>query len=141
MADLQRLHRLVEILVKVRDEARPLNMDYWVGSEETPDDIHIPSLDVPVHECGTASCALGWAARDPDFNKQGLHFFDLSTRYDDCVGYNAGREFFGLTWDEAYELFDPDAYPSDVTVNDVIDRVMDVIERHASEAKEIASQL
>ena len=73
-----------------------------------------PDLNV----CGTTACALGWAASMPEFRKRGLkmhwdgHWEEaypvLKDKYgEEHTGEDAGAEFFGLSYDEADELFIP----------------------------------
>ena len=50
----ERLERLIVVMERVRDQREFFDMDYWT------------------RKCGTASCALGWAASDPSFREQGL---------------------------------------------------------------------
>lgn len=70
-----------------------------------------------VERCGTAACALGSAACYPPFKKAGLKMsneYDLP-EYTTSDGelheeVDAGREFFGITDDEACHLFLPSFY-------------------------------
>ena len=136
--NIQRLHRLIQIMEKVRDEKRPLYMGAWVMRQY--DDWGglrpIPSLATPPEECGTASCALGWAARDHEFIKEGLSLSGVAPHYigpyHDYYGYTAGAKFFGITMDQSLHLFSPDAYgveisPSDITPDMVIEHIREVM--------------
>lgn len=111
-----RLRRLIEVLEKVRDEERPFCMDVWVAA--IPDD-EPPLLTVPVQDCGTASCALGWAARDPVLRAEGLGFYGGCTaphykegsRIMGSMGLRAGADFFEIGYQQSAELFLPSRYP------------------------------
>lgn len=107
-----RLQHLVTILEKV-DPSR-FDMQSWA--------------------CGTAACAIGHAACDPDFNTQGLHLIGntLNTRYFPVYGeheaWSAVRRFFHLSLEDSELLFSQYAYPRSVTVNDVINRIKEFIQ-------------
>lgn len=88
---------------------RKFNMEFWGTTPQN------------AYSCGTAACALGWAGYIPAFKKEGL-----TTAPDEYGGvvtfstpdgskycnFSAGREFFELTDDEAYNLFSPGNYPT-----------------------------
>lgn len=84
--------------------------------------------------CGTAGCALGWAAVHPPFVEQGLHLKSgLFPRFTDSGyrDYEAGAEFFGLPYGESVRLFHPhhyDAPSSGVTPRMVADRVQEMLD-------------
>ena len=59
----ERLKHLVTILQGVNPAL--FNLRDWVNNKE----------------CGTICCALGWAAQDPEFNKQGLKMEDSVFKY------------------------------------------------------------
>ena len=83
--------------------------------------------------CGTAACAAGWATTIPSFRKAGLYltvwgpaYQDLNTRSSDgsTNGYNALARFFGISYDDASELFDPSKYHDNhVEPEDVVERL------------------
>lgn len=60
-------------------------------------------------DCGTTACAVGWAARDPGFQAEGLRLvgreLGLVPKYDDETGIWAAEAFFGLGWDVTCNLF------------------------------------
>ena len=72
-----------------------------------------------LNACGTTACALGWAGSMPEFRKRGLklvwdpNWEESNVEFVDkdenlFFGEIAGAEFFGLTIDEAIELFIPE---------------------------------
>ena len=95
-----------------------------------------PTADQLAHTCGTTACALGYAGSIPENVKEGLQLFTSASRssfwpihspefgkswvefhthlpsgrkvvYKD---FSAGVKFFGITFSESFELFDPDKY-------------------------------
>ena len=77
----------------------------------------------PAIECGTEACAVGLACLTPELQAQGLRYIRVSYAHDDQQGpyavpafgtardWEAVEEFFGLTDEEAFHLFNQDAYP------------------------------
>jgi hypothetical protein len=64
--------------------------------------------------CGTAACALGEAGFDPVFRKAGL-MTETGPHggwvfYKDESGFDAGAEFFGISYEDACDLFSPESY-------------------------------
>lgn len=84
----ERLNHLITILEGVERANLAFNLDNWVSNAAMPDlarpttDNLVGSLDA---SCGTACCAMGYAALDPDFRAEGLSM-TLETR-----DYNSGR--------------------------------------------------
>lgn len=73
--------------------------------------------------CNTFACALGLAALDPEFQKQGLSYTflhghrdvwvgNMIPTFDGEMGWDAGAKFFGITVDDSRYFFDPDCYAS-----------------------------
>ena len=93
------------------------------------------NFDIKNWTCGTAACALGWAARDPEFNKQGLCMVTESGAtypgFDGEVGFTAGALFFDLPRSQSGRLFDGWNYPKmslkDVTAQHVIERIKELL--------------
>lgn len=85
----RRLERLYEIVKSI--PYKQFDMNTW--GERKP-------------KCGTVACALGWAARDKGFRKEGLHLDGggLPT-FNGEFGSAAGREFFNLSIGDADDLF------------------------------------
>lgn len=125
------------VLEKVRDEERPFNMMFWSEKDKIPH-----SITVPVAECGTASCAAGWAARDPWFQERGLR---LEKPYPDSdslfpklgrqIGFDAMALLLDISRRDAHYLFDPWDYPhwpecprhDRITPDMVIERIDDLL--------------
>lgn len=92
------------------------------------------------HQCETVGCALGYAAMDPEFNRQGLKVvLDCADRsniqFENYLGFKAGREFFGLSDSQTTYLFSSFTYPtSAATPHDVADRITELLEEALDEA-------
>lgn len=72
-------------------------------------------FDLRTWKCGTAACAIGHAAMDPWFQKQGLILTGTSgdiewPAYKRWTEFEAAAAFFGVKDNVAYELFGPAAY-------------------------------
>lgn len=67
--NIERLTRLKEIMQTVHDEKKPFTLATWVYLGSRPG------------ECGTTACAMGYAALDPEFQKQGLGWETSYSRY------------------------------------------------------------
>ncbi len=69
----ERLNHLITVLEGVSRANKAFNLHAWVLNEdagwEPDEDATVGSLD---ETCGTACCALGYAALDPTFVQQGL---------------------------------------------------------------------
>lgn len=142
---VRRLRRLISVLENVQEQGIPFDMTQWAGEAE-----HEP--------CGSACCAAGYAAFDPEFQTEGFHLLvywahreggtpvatiadlnDLvrnratfSPAYEGRIDYSATRRFFGPETDE---IFDPDHYVhfSNIPVEDVIARIKEHLEEHYGE--------
>jgi hypothetical protein len=107
--------------------------------------------------CGTAACALGWAALDPRMNEQGLVMFFVvpggyrrytpsadveplgfvftpgiagSGTFAPTVQLAAAMQFFDITYETAEELFTLRGYGKDVPLpSDVINKIVDLLLR------------
>lgn len=98
-----RLERLILILEDVEKNNRYFDMSEWTT------------------ECGTASCAMGYAAVDPIFNLEGLSLYEsyfgdalqYVPSYNGVIGYSAAVVFFEITMDDAEYLFAPSSYNED----------------------------
>jgi hypothetical protein len=88
--------------------------------------------------CMTAGCALGWATVCFPRSKLKVVFYDRDdTRgdviYGDCVDMHAAIEFFGLTYDQARQIFSYAAYGNNndyqpvITRQDVAHRIEQVV--------------
>lgn len=69
-------------------------------------------LDLAMWDCGTTACLAGWAMRDRKINLAGLAMHHKSTdpTFRDRLGFDALRDFFGITQGAARHLFDPYGY-------------------------------
>ena len=111
---VDRLLHLVEILRAVEadeEKSARFNMDMWFT------------------DCGTASCAAGFACDDPEFQAAGLRrgLCSLWPEFDGKLIFEALTEFFGI---ESEFIFDPNYYNMEVKhikPRHVIDRIIDVI--------------
>lgn len=67
--------------------------------------------DHKIHKCGTVACAVGWATLYPPFKRAGFRDQDGAPiligegGIYSYSGWDAVREFFGLTKDEALSIF------------------------------------
>ena len=127
----KRLEKLADFLETIPPEK--FDMQVWMKvsftalsnlhKSEVYDDLVLEPVDANV--CGTAGCALGWATTIPSFRKAGLRLFnkvkkdgntltswgctvrlvDPKTGQFIATTYEAAAIFFGLTDDEATDLF------------------------------------
>ena len=120
-------HLANNVLVRVEKEHLPFYMGVWVTSDS----------------CGSAACAAGWACRDHVFQEQGLQLDASFPCFMSKLGFEAVEAFFGLSRQEAWFLFDPEAYPdiakeSDITPADVRARIYELIgEEHCPECAKL----
>jgi hypothetical protein len=104
------------------------DLDFWLGyyndemkttkySNLSPDDVL--KLEKPEMSCGFAACAMGLATMIPEFQAAGLRLVPCETwlrgttmmlSYGERTGYQAAGDFFGISTDEAMELFSPQYY-------------------------------
>lgn len=95
--NIERLKHLITVLEKVEPERFDLNG--WVSS------------------CGAAACAVGWAARDAEFQRQGLTLdvweHDSHPTFARYESWDAVRRFFDLSSRESMHLFSLAAYDTD----------------------------
>jgi hypothetical protein len=130
---LERLHALALEIHADKQRRKRFNLSGWATEyhEDFGDHMDMPGWSdavvskddgcVTIKEgaCGTAACMIGWAGMDPEFNAQG---FCLAIRggYVNPLNHETGLDnwpavtsFFGLSFDEAHDLFDGNAYASD----------------------------
>lgn len=124
----RRLLKLADILAKHRERKNGKGTIWNMGTWGTHKDVsHEPE---EVNFCGTIACALGHAAMDPGFRRAGLTLvweehlvwkgwdevnkqplpsgtseYIATVMFDDHDNEYAGAYFFGLSHDEAYNLF------------------------------------
>jgi hypothetical protein len=96
--------------------------------------VHYTKFNMGFYHDGTCGCALGWAGLDPVFRRQGLKTLPAATRA--VVQFNgnpfsqsAAAEFFGLTENEAEDLFLPWSYdvPGRISSRHVRDKIYALI--------------
>lgn len=120
----ERLRQAIRVLREVIALKRPFNMCSWVDLTVGGD----------VLDCGTAACAVGWCCRDQWMMEQGLWLSPTGTpvfllTYD----FGAVIAFFGLSYEEAFRLFHPDAYEgATATPEMVIGRIETVLADRAA---------
>ena len=133
--NIKRLNRLITILERVKAEHLPFDMSEWIQA----------------HSCGTRCCAMGYAALDADFQKEGLAlevggvqcntihdynatnagFIGPTIRYKDCEQFAAVAAFFEIHRNLAYELF-CEAAGITTTISQLICNIKQAIGRGAS---------
>lgn len=88
------------------------------------------------NECGTTACAVGWACSIPAFREQGLRWDDECVVYVhegefvrgcDPVGWSAVIDFFDVSLDVAYAMFDVTAYSGNTVPGDVSCRIREIV--------------
>lgn len=82
-----RLMRLISILEHVRDSKLPFDLEGWAQEVSNADYI-VGDANHP-EACGTACCAAGWAALDPEFQTQGLRLVFEGMEIPDVATFNA----------------------------------------------------
>lgn len=107
---LRRLKKLAEILSKIKDKEY-FFMHNWVthhgkGAPHLTEDNQLG--------CGTAACALGYAAMHPEFTRRGLKLRKYShgsspsrwtPTFEGASTFEAGERFFGITPPQACRIF------------------------------------
>lgn len=115
--NIDRLQRLITLLRDIPDE--DFDIRFWYNNIDLDaipdnvddDDILKANRAAKVVTCDTTACALGWAALDPQFNREGLvplicdgdlipHFIDTGGQ-----GAHAAAKFFDITDTDALRLF------------------------------------
>lgn len=129
---IERLTTLRDIMLN-HDTIFPkvqLNMFNWANPIDSTDKKEIKKLNKALgrtqkKDCGTSACALGSAACYPPFKKKGLtieiepgvYSFNSPTYKTregrEYSGFEAGKEFFGISGAESIFLFDPEDYRAD----------------------------
>lgn len=65
----------------------------------------------PTIGCGYAGCAMGYACGMPEFQQLGLECTPTGTpRFGVAHAYSAAADFFGITYMDATQLFNPNDY-------------------------------
>lgn len=103
-----------------------LDMGSWVAWD-TPDTAPIPKKGT---DCGTVCCAVGWASFIPELKDQGLKIVHGDPCYGSHSGWGAVHSFFGITADQAYQLFSQSAYRKPPNPSVVRGRIYALVREH-----------
>ena len=94
-------------------------------------------FDIKTFKCGSAGCALGWAAQDPWFIRRGFKLqHDNGDRY--VVTYqklgslDSASDFFQISRLQATNLFYACGYYNEPSKNEVISRLKSFIKEQSS---------
>jgi hypothetical protein len=108
-----RILKLAAFLAEQKNSKRGTTFEMTTWGEHDPD--HAPKATA--NFCGTAACALGHAGIMPEFRKLGLklkfprrpsewnNLYEGRVEFDGLSSEYAGAKFFGLTHEEASNLF------------------------------------
>jgi hypothetical protein len=69
---VDRLERLKAVLREVEEQQKPFNIGAWMAKTHPATQELVNGHNLGAF-CGTACCAMGWAAFDPELRGQGLH--------------------------------------------------------------------
>lgn len=88
-------------------------------------------------DCGSIGCAVGWAASNPRIREQGLELrvYDddaVLPYYDGQWNWSAVHRFFDIDSYTSTRIFSDESYRSKATPQDVIERIDEVIAKHAT---------
>lgn len=118
MTPRERLLHGRAIMARLMDDPDKLDMHEWFGNRKDP------------ASCGSAACFLGWCARDPELQKEGLNV-DVESRiprYERWTGESAAARFFDLNYDQSERLVMPTRYyGTGITPENVIERIDEII--------------
>lgn len=128
----ERLKYLIQVIEQVHKERRPFYMGAWASTFGRL--VRRSAVNVPEDQmCGTAFCALGWAALDRQFRAEGLrltitmpdgserrptlsrlpkNFSFARVEFDGYHDECAAQRLFGITYATADWLFTPSGYDS-----------------------------
>lgn len=116
----ERLRKLARMLVADSKRKKGIQFDLNTVGEASGNVINsFDSEDdwTPGLNCGTTACAMGLAAISGEFKRAGLTyevsggFIGTVYKGNTCSYIHAATKTFGLTNQEAYNLFSPNAYP------------------------------
>jgi hypothetical protein len=129
---IERVTRAIALLRWVHAEFLPFDIADWF--EEPEETLN----------CGTAACAVGWMARDPWMQEQGLAIVDAEPVYlghTRSVGFYAVAAFFDIPHNLAQYVFTRYAYTyHKPTANDIADKMQALIYPGNSNATATGSQ-
>jgi hypothetical protein len=93
-----------------------------------------PEFREDYHGCGTAACAMGFAGLHPWFQERGLEWSPrlryLKVNNRSHTFNRAAQTFFGVTYDDAEDLFNPTKYVNE-TPKQVAKRIRAFVAEHA----------
>lgn len=119
-------NRLSEIL-QPRPNFDRLRQLYYLLATVKPEE-----LDLDEWYCGTSACAVGHAALDFEFRKQGFFLttsgYGFYPVYRGFESWDAICAFFGLTQDQALHLFTRERYDRKPTPEDVRRRIKEILD-------------
>lgn len=145
--NIARLQHLIALLRDIPDEN--FDIRFWYNNFDSSalpdnnddDDVNVLKANraTQVVTCDTTACALGWAALDPQFNREGLvpliHNGELIPHFKDTggEGVHAAAKFFDITVADALRLFGGEYRRAidecrPTTADDVVDAVEYLIE-------------
>jgi len=120
------LKQLIRVLEEVETLQKPLDMSVWMRTS--------------THTCGTAGCALGYAAKDSWFNDRNLHLEEapcdaafpvLGEELDSPVGFEAAELLFSISPEQTLYIFDASYYHQNpILPSHVIARVRELLEQN-----------
>lgn len=105
----KRLKKLVDLMEQL--ESNKVEIGYSLTFDR---DDHLPTtFDMNDWRCGTAACAIGWAATDEWFNSRGLTLdcgMTGNPQFNDKENWAAVAEFFKISVADATYLFSAYSY-------------------------------
>jgi hypothetical protein len=119
--NIDRLNHLITVMEGVERANKAFNLTDWVFSEElkpgrADNGYLVGSLK---ESCGTACCALGYAALDPEFTKDGLklqvEYQESGDEYDQVMDVSTIKEYNALIRDKTKQVFGAVPYFSEFT--------------------------
>lgn len=70
--NLNRLERLISVLESVEAAGKAFDLTRWIAPRDEVERYGTTTGSFDGEACGTACCALGYAALDPQFREEGL---------------------------------------------------------------------
>lgn len=129
--NIERMNELLRVLDEIKDEINT------IGSDKQFDISEWLKFN---NECGTVGCAIGYASIDPWFNDHGFklneiilserpHYVPIYKNKNDITfsGFTAVSEFFDISLDDTYKLFDNVEGYEYITIDDIIEKVENFI--------------
>jgi hypothetical protein len=112
-ATIRRLKLGIATLERAIAEERPFSIRWWRLDRANVFDTSVVSGRED-HPCGTVCCAVGLMMEDPAHHRQGLRERDNWPAFGRRgVGFESVAAYFGITHDEAMNLFHSERYRDD----------------------------